>query len=103
VGLPPFDFFHSQHQANISFLNNYVYFIPDISRAKILINFGRDFLEYDPLSPFYISRFASNGSFKLFTFEDTHSLTGANSHLRIPVHQNDFLLFGLSFFKKYLN
>ncbi|ROL60391.1 4Fe-4S dicluster domain-containing protein [Bacteroidetes/Chlorobi group bacterium MS-B_bin-24] len=102
VGLPPFDFFHSQHQANISFLNNDVYFIPDISRAKILINFGRDFLEHDPLSPFYISRFASNGSLKLFTFEDTHSLTGANSHLRIPVHRNDFPLFGLSFLQKIL-
>ena len=102
IGIPPFDFFSSQHQANYISLKKNLYLLNDITKATTIINFGRDFLEHDPFYPFFVSRLSDNRNLKIFTFEDTYSLTGANSDVRIPIRLNDYLMFGLSFLKKLL-
>ncbi len=99
IALPVFDYFSSQFNANKTVFNKEFYALYDISEAKIIINFGRDFLEHDPLFPFYTSRYATNGDKILITFEDNFSLTGANSTIRFPIQFDSVESFALAILK----
>ncbi len=99
IALPIFDYFSSQFISNKTAFNKEFYILYDISETNIVINFGRDFLEHDPLFPYYTSRYANKTEKTLITFEDNLSLTGANSKIRFPIQLESAESIGLAILK----
>ncbi len=87
--LPSLNCYSNQQEANRILYNSMFYLLKDISRSDLILNFRRDFLNNDLLMPYYTSRFRLNKPV-LVTFENTFTLTGANSNIRYVVERKDF-------------
>lgn len=90
--LPSLNYYSNQQEANRILYNSAFYLLKDISNSDLILNFRKDFLNNDLLMPYYTSRFRLNKSI-LVTFENTFTLTGANSNFRYVVERKDFEYF----------
>lgn len=102
--IPNFKFIsiESLHHSNkFSFCNKALFgldsaFIPQISKAELIISIANDFLGSDNFSLFYAKEYSkikdceSGYIAKLITLESSLSLTGANSDSRIVINPNQF-------------
>jgi molybdopterin-containing oxidoreductase family iron-sulfur binding subunit len=87
--LPSLNYYYNQQEANRILYNSAFYPMKDISNSDLILNFRRDFLNNDLLMPYYTSRFRLHKP-TLVTFENTFTLTGANSNFRYAVERKDF-------------
>lgn len=83
------DCYSNQQNANKILYNSTFYTLKDITKSELILNFRRDFLNNDLLMPYYTSQFRLNERV-LVSFENTFTLTGANSNYRYIVERNDF-------------
>jgi molybdopterin-containing oxidoreductase family iron-sulfur binding subunit len=101
IGLPTFDFFHSQWIANRKFFNENIYILNQIQNKSLIINFGNDFQYHDPFAWYHLNKFDKSKQF-LITFEDVISLTGLNSNIRIISDEFDMLRYSLTLLQEIL-
>lgn len=87
--LSSLNYYSNQQEANRILCNSMFYLLKDVSKPDLILNFRKDFLNNDLLMPYYSSRFRLNKPI-LITFENTFTLTGANSNFRYAVERKEF-------------
>lgn len=98
IELPVFEFYKQQVQANEFLFSKNIYILPKIRDKKIIINFACDFLYNDPFSIYFLPQFEKQKQL-LITFEDTLSLTGLNSKIRVSASETIIFKYAFSILK----
>ncbi len=86
---PSYDFYLNQQLANKILYCSSSYFLKDVTKSDLILNFRRDFLQNDVFMPYYTYQFRSKEAI-LVTFENIFTLTGANSSYRYIIERDNF-------------